>query len=340
MFTYSKLSPNRKLFIDNAIKIIPDLIHTKHISRAQIQEVVAKTQINFPQWFTQSGNSVSRGVFHFPVPNENDTSENVVIEPVIEETDEEILERINKRFNAIDSCVKSVALGDIKSLIISGSPGIGKTTKTTKTLEHLDNKGECNFVFYSGKIRSTGLFKLLYENRFANTVLVLDDMDSCLDQEDSLNILKKACDLHPVRKISWLTEKEFVSDEDGETIPKTFDYEGSIIFITNKDFDSIIRKDSKLSPHLDALISRSLYINLGVNTDRELLLWIKQMFNDGMMKQKGFSQEEEDAICDFMVENRHKLRELSLRMAEKIGIIYQANPEGWKEMVSITCFDK
>lgn len=338
MFNYDNLTYSRRIFIDNALKVYPELVNSKEISRSEIQEVVNRTGINYPQWFTQSSNSIRRGVFHFPVPNISEYSNQN--EAAIEESDDSILERINKRFGAIDSCVKSVAVGDIKSLIISGAPGIGKTTKVTNTLEHLDNAGECNFVFYSGKIRATGLFKLLYDNRFPNTVLVADDMDSILGDEDSLNLLKKACDLHPIRKISWLTEKEFVSDEDGETIPKTFDYEGSIIFITNKDFDGIIKKDSKLSPHLEALISRSLYVNLGVNSHRELLIWIKQMFNAGMMKEKGFSQEAEDAIYEFMYDNVHKFRELSLRMAEKIGIIYQANPDNWREMAEITCFNR
>lgn len=341
MFNYSNLSHSRRVFIDNAVKVFPELLTTKQISKQQIQEVCYKTGVNPPQWLSVSANSVSRGVFHFPVPDIKTTEDNQDEDIIINtETDEEILERITKRFGAIDSCVHSVAAGDIKSMILSGSPGVGKTHEVNAVLKELDDKAECDFVFMSGRIKATGLYKLLYDNRFANSVLVLDDMDSIFAFEDSLNILKKACDLKPVRKISWLSETKFVSDEDGADIPRSFDYEGSVIFITNIDFDNLMRKDTKLSPHLDALISRSLYINLGINTTREILLRVKQVMEYGMLTDKGFSEEEQNAMYDYMVANADNLRELSLRMLEKISIIYRANPDNWQEMTRITCFKK
>lgn len=341
MFEYNKLSHSRRVFIDQAVKVFPELLNTKQISRQQIQEVCYRTGVNNPQWFAVQANSVSRGVFHFPAPIKSDTEVNQDEDIIIQtETDEEILERITKRFGAIDSCVRSVAAGDIKSMILSGTPGVGKTHEVNTVLKELDDKAECDFVFMSGRIKATGLYKLLYDNRFPNSVLVLDDMDSIFAYEDSLNILKKACDLKPSRKISWLSETKFTSDEDGADIPRTFDYEGSVIFITNIDFDNLMRKDTKLSPHLDALISRSLYINLGINTTREILLRVKQVMEYGMLTDKGFSKEEQNAMYDYMVANADNLRELSLRMLEKISIIYRANPDNWQEMTRITCLKK
>lgn len=335
MFDYKTLSPARRLFIDAVVDKFPDVVASGEITRSQIQDVVDSTGLNFPQWFTTSHNSVSRGVFKFPSPE----TSNSVSQEVLE-TDDEIEKRIDDRFAAITNCVKSVALGDIKSLILSGNPGIGKTYEVAKTLEHLDNTAQCNFVFVSGRTKATGLYKLLYDNRFPDSVLVLDDIDSALDNEDSLNILKKACDLRQVRKISWLSEARMVSEEDGEEIPKSFEYEGSIIFITNKDFGSIMKKDSKLSPHLEALISRSLYINLGVNTSRDILIRIKQVLDRGMLSEKGFTETEQTDIYQFVVDNVNRVWELSLRMVEKLSILYRANPENWKSIAEITCFRK
>jgi len=340
-FSYANLSHSRKHFIDVAVKEMPHLLKNKTINRQEMFELCNRTGMNPAQWLTISANSVSRGVFHFPVPNNVETQANQDDDIIIQtETDEEILERITKRFGAIDSCVRSVAAGDIKSMILSGSPGVGKTHEVNTVLKELDDKAECDFVFMSGRIKATGLYKLLYDNRFPSSVLVLDDMDSIFAYEDSLNILKKACDLEPSRKISWLSETKFTSDEDGADIPRTFDYEGSVIFITNIDFDNLMRKDTKLSPHLDALISRSLYINLGINTTREILLRVKQVMEYGMLTDKGFSEEEQNAMYDYMVANADNLRELSLRMLEKISIIYRANPDNWQEMTRITCFKK
>lgn len=336
MFNYSTLSPSRRLFIDAAVKQFPDLITSGTITRQEIQEVVDSANLTYPQWFCHSGNSISRGVFNFPIPDNSQ----VPVQYIEEETDEEIASRIDDRFNAIDVCVRSVAFGDIKSMILSGPPGIGKTFEINKTLQELDNQAQCNFVFVSGRAKATGLFKTLYDNRFPGTVLVLDDIDSIFDSEDSLNILKKACDLRNSRKISWLSEAKLVSEEDGEDIPKTFDYEGSIIFITNKDFDSLMRKDNKLSSHLDALISRSLYINLGINNTREILVRIKQVVERGMLREKGFSVDEENEILSFVTDNVGRLREVSLRMCEKLSKLYRVNENSWKNIAAISCFKK
>lgn len=337
MFNYNTLSHSRRVFIDNAVKVFPELMTTKQITRNEIQAVCMKTGVNPPQWMTISANSISRGVFHFPVPTEsaNHTNEDIV---VMEETDEEILTRINARFNAIDSCVRSVAAGDIKSLILAGAPGLGKSHEVNKTLQELDDNATCDFVFVSGKTTATGLYKLLYDNRFPGTVLVMDDTDSVFTSEDSLNILKKALDLKPVRKISWLSEAKFTSEEDGAEIPKHFDYEGSVVFITNKDIDALIEKGNKMSDHIEALVSRSLYINIRIKTTREILLRIKQVLGFGMLRDRGFTESEESENYGFMCDNADNLRELSLRSLEKISILYKSNPDDWKDIVRVTCF--
>ena len=336
MFDYNHLSPNRRVFVDAAIKTFPNLIHDKSITRNQIAEVCEKHKLNIPQWLTNApGNRVNRGVFHFPVPTHNET-----VEEIIELTDEEIEENIKTKFATIDTCIRSVATGVTKALIISGPPGCGKSTEVYNILGELEDSTGLNFVFASGRSASTGLYKLLYDNRFSNCVTVLDDIDSVFESVDSLNILKKACDMNPVRHISWLTETKFVSDEDGADIPKTFDYEGSIIFITNINFDNLIARGSKISAHLEALISRSLYIDVGINTTRESLVRIKQKIKDGMLTNKGFTKKEQDEIYFFIEENAHLLREVSLRMCVKIANLVHVDKEHWKNIARETCFKK
>ena len=68
MFCYNKLSPMRKMFVDTAIKHFPELVNNPVISRREIEEVVSLYDLNFPQWFTTSDNSQSRGLFYIPLP--------------------------------------------------------------------------------------------------------------------------------------------------------------------------------------------------------------------------------------------------------------------------------
>lgn len=335
MFDYNHLSPNRRVFVDAAIKTFPTLLSDKAITRHQIAEVCEKHKLNIPQWLTNApGNKINRGVFHFPVPSHNEA-----VEEIVELTDEEIEENIKIKFATIDTCIRSVATGVTKSLIISGGPGCGKSTQVQNTLGELEDSDGLNVEFASGRSAATGLYKLLYMNRFSNCVTVLDDIDSVFESVDSLNILKKACDMNPVRHISWLTETKFVSEDD-EEIPRKFDYEGSIIFITNINFDNLIAKGSKISAHLEALISRSLYIDAGINTTRESLVRIKQKIKDGMLTNKGFTKKEQDEIYFFIEENAHLLREVSLRMCVKIANLVHVDKEHWKNIARETCFKK
>ena len=335
MFVYNQLSVNRKVFVDAALKIYPDLVKDKIISRQQIQTVVESCKINYPQWFcNNASNRVTRGTFHFPVPSSAE-----VLETIVEKTDDDIKLEIEERFATINTCVRSVSDGTIKALILSGPPGIGKTHEVYETLNEMADTSDCNFVFLSGRSKATGLYKLLYDNRFSNSVLVLDDIDSVFEHLDSLNVLKAACDLKRARNISWLSEARFVSDEDGEEIPNTFTYEGSIIFITNYNFDQLINKGSKISPHLEALISRSLYINVGLDTYREKLIRIRQVLDAGMLsKSLGFSNEESDLMYSFIEEHHLQLREVSLRMCQKLATLYKMNKSQWMKIAGVTCF--
>lgn len=329
MFQYENLSPNRKSFVNLVIQDFPDI--QNEITREQINHTIHKHGVGFPQWLTIPENKLGKSRWGFP----NRIESNTPHQEIPQESDEEISTRIKERFDAIDLCVQSAVENKMRSVILSGPPGVGKSFGVTRKLE----QSGCNFVFASGRSAATGLYKLLYDNRFSNCVIVLDDIDSVFESIDSLNILKKACDRSHIRKISWLTETKFFSEEDGAEIPKSFEFEGSIVFITNIDFDEQIAKGSKLSPHFDALISRSFYVNLGIKTKRELILRIKQVVKEEkMLRQEGLSEYEENVIVRFIEENSSKLRELSLRMCAKLADIYKIDPNNFEKLAKVTCF--
>lgn len=336
MFDYNALTLTRKHFVDLVIQEFPDI--TNQITRDQINHVMAKHSVNWPQWLTTPTNKQGKSVWGFPKDSflaaKIDTT-GAPAKEIPQESDEEIATRIRERFDAIDLCVKSATQNKMRSVILSGPPGVGKSFGVTRTLE----QSNANFVFASGRSAATGLYKLLYDNRFPNCVIVLDDIDSIFESIDALNILKKACDRSHVRRISWLTETKFTSDEDGAEIPKSFEFEGSIVFVTNIDFDEQINKGSKLSPHFDALISRSFYVNLGIKTKKELIVRIKQVVKEEkMLREEGLTEQEEDKIMNFIEENSSKLRELSLRMCAKLADIFKIDPDNFEKLAKVTCF--
>ena len=88
--------------------------------------------------------------------------------------------------------------------------------------------------------------------------------------------------------------------------------------------------------HLEALESRCHYIDLAIDTDREKLLRIKQITNDGMLDDYQLGQEVVEEIVDFCDINKKRLRELSLRTVLKVADLAKAFPNKWEAMAENT----
>jgi len=258
------------------------------------------------------------------------------VAPVKVETEAEVYEKLKDRFAAMHTMAEATARGKNRSLIISGPAGLGKSYGVTQIIEDLEGKGY-KTAHISGYIRPTGLYKTLYEFRDSNAIIVFDDADSIFSDEAALNLLKIACDMTKTRRLNWLTETK-MEDEEGERMPRSFEFEGSIIFITNYDFDAMIQHGTKLAPHFEAMISRSHYLDLAMKTNLDYVVRIKQVvFESGMLTSQGFTATQQKTIVDFIVTNQNKLRELSLRMVLKLAGLMKMNPTGWEKLAKVSC---
>ena len=257
---------------------------------------------------------------------------------VVHETDEQAIERIRTRFQILDEMTKAATTGDIRAMIVSGPPGVGKSYGVEKIVEQA-----CLFDKLSGKrLRAEvvkgsatpiGLYQTLYKYSDKNCMLVFDDCDSILVDDVALNLLKGALDSGSKRKISWLSESSSLRREG---IPDSFNFNGSIIFITNLKFDKM--KSQKLKDHLDALQSRCHYLDLTLDTMRDKILRIKQIAADGaLFENMDLDKSAETEVIEFMEEHKNSLREVSLRMAIKIGQLRKSFALRWKDMARITC---
>ena len=258
--------------------------------------------------------------------------------PAPEATDEEVMARIRGRFEILDEMTKAAVAGDVRAMIVSGPPGVGKSYGVEKIVE-----AACLFDKISGKrLRAEvvkgaatpiGLYQTLYKYSDKNCVLVFDDCDSILLDDVSLNLLKGALDSGKKRKISWLSESSTLRREG---IPDQFNFNGTVIFITNLKFDKM--KSQKLRDHLDALQSRCHYLDLTLDTMRDKILRIRQIADDGVLfEEYEFDDETQEEIIDFMTTNATRFREMSLRMAIKIADLRKSFPLKWKEMATVTC---
>lgn len=253
------------------------------------------------------------------------------------ESDESIQARLRERFAILTEMTKAVKNGDVRAMIVSGPPGVGKSFGVEAVLEKddlFDKLGgrKPKYEIVKGAMSAIGLYSKLYEYSEAKNVLVFDDCDSILQEDLSLNILKGALDSSKKRVISWNTDSRILRSEG---IPDRFEFKGSAVFITNIKFEHV--RSKKLRDHLDALESRCHYIDLQMDTSREKILRIKQIVNDGMLDRYEFEPIQRDEVVEFITENQNQLRELSLRMVLKIADLRKSFPLNWKAMCRTTC---
>lgn len=235
---------------------------------------------------------------------------------------------INKRFEFVEKLVTMVATGVQPSAIITGEGGLGKTYTVTKTLEAngykdisdladfevgmLINMRKC-FTMVKGYSTPKGLYRTLYENN--KSIIVFDDCDSVLKDPVALNILKSALDSYGKRIISWNAD---MRDDD---LPRSFNFEGRVIFISNLD-------DGKID---QAIRSRSMMIDLSMTTDQK----IERM--ETIAQSEEFLPEYDKGVINdalsLIREIKEECKEISLRTLISVSKVRASNTE-WKELAS------
>jgi predicted AAA+ superfamily ATPase len=256
------------------------------------------------------------------------------------ETDEEIMTRLAERFEILEDMTKAVKKGDVRAMIVTGPPGVGKSFGVEKVLakhdvfaDIADDQKLRKYEVVKGAMSAIGLYSKLYEFSDKKCILVFDDCDSVLLDDLSLNILKAALDSSKKRMIHWNTDSRLLRSEG---VPNSFEFKGGAIFITNIKFDHV--KSKKLKDHLEALESRCHYLDLTIDTEREKLLRIRQVVRDcGMLDDYDLADEAKAEVVDFINANSKRMRELSLRMVLKIADLRASMPRNWQRVAELSC---
>ena len=144
------------------------------------------------------------------------------------ETDEEIEARLAERFDILAELTDAAIKGHSRALVVSGPAGLGKSYTVEEKLQDWDADG-VNHTIVKGYVRPTGLYRLLYQHRMPNQVIVFDDADAIFFDDVSLNLLKAVCDTTERRVVSYMSEKIMVDEDEAVTIPKSFEFKGTII---------------------------------------------------------------------------------------------------------------
>ena len=107
---------------------------------------------------------------------------------VAQESDEQIVDRLRERFQILTDMTKAVKAGDVRAMIVSGPPGVGKSFGVEEVLTKDDlfnvlGERKPRYEIVKGAMSALGLYAKLYEFSDAKNVLVFDDCDSILMED-------------------------------------------------------------------------------------------------------------------------------------------------------------
>lgn len=235
---------------------------------------------------------------------------------------------INERFSFVEKLVNMVASNIQPSAIITGEGGLGKTYTVTKTLEAngykdisdladfqvgtIVNTRRC-FTMVKGYSTAKGLYRTLFENN--KSIIVFDDCDAVLKDPVALNLLKGALDSYGKRIISWNAD---MKDDD---LPRSFNFEGRVIFISNMEQDRIDQ----------AIRSRSMMIDLSMTADQKIDR-MEFIANSAEFLPEFTKEHKQDALA-LIREVANEAKEISLRTLISVTKIRASNKD-WKEMAT------
>ena len=267
-------------------------------------------------------------------------AQDTVAKDTSNETDEQIMARLADRFEILEDMTRAVKKGDVRAMIVTGPPGVGKSFGVEKVLAKHDVFADVandsklkKYEVVKGAMSALGLYSKLYEYSDRKSILVFDDCDSVLLDDLSLNILKAALDSSKKRMIHWNTDSRLLKDQG---VPNSFEFKGGAIFITNIKFDHV--RSKKLKDHLEAIESRCHYLDLTIDTEREKILRIRQVVRDcGMLDEYDLPDEAKAEVVEFIERNKARMRELSLRMVLKVADIRASMPTKWQAVAEVTC---
>lgn len=245
-------------------------------------------------------------------------------------------------YGHLSQLVGMACKGTLKSLLIYGGPGTGKTYTIMKTIKDQGLVAGKDYVKLSGKASPLSIYQTLFMFRDGGMVL-FDDLDSMWGNQDATNILKAALDTSPVREISWgssntinvskmdddekkklFAEIDDKIQENPEKVkfPNQFDFTGRVVFISNlkkEEFDS-------------AIMSRSAKINMDLSPE-EILKRMRTILpklggEDVPMKDK------EDLLDHLLaMHKRQEIEAVTMREFIKGLNILRSGVPNWRDLI-------
>jgi len=252
-----------------------------------------------------------------------------------------IVQDVCNRFNTVYDISKIFVTGNSaqKGLIISGDAGTGKSHFVQKAFIDTDTVDDVDYN-KSESFTAAAFYVQLYLNRNAGDVIVFDDCNigglTGGDFKNITDMLKGATEMTKgERMIGWnrATQNQLMKDHG---VPMSFDFQGSIIWITNYSFEQLA---NKFKAHWEAIQSRFISVPIRLN-DQEKLMYtlhlveeVDMLGKDCSMRENGYSKEVIEQTCLYLRKNWKSMDNVTPRVAGKIADTMTLYPNNWEMLL-------
>ena len=234
---------------------------------------------------------------------------------------------INQRFSFVEQMVDMIVQKTLPSAFITGEGGLGKSYTVLKSLEKNGFKNltdlsnfevgakvdrSKSYTVVKGYSTAKGLYRTLFENN--GMVIVFDDCDSILKDDVAKNLLKGALDSYSKRYISWNAD---MRDDD---LPRSFEFTGSIVFVSNMNLEKIDQ----------AIRTRSLVVDLSMTEGQKLERMEVIANSDEFLPE--ISPVSKSLALEFLKSNLGKIPNMSLRSLIAVTKIANTGNSDWKNL--------
>lgn len=231
--------------------------------------------------------------------------------------------------------------GSTNAIFVAGKGGTGKTQTIEDTLAAQGLTDGGGYYKITGSASPIGIYSMLYKYR--KGIIVFDDCDGALESQDGRNIIKAATDTKKIRKIAWgkksagmfdpdsepqredPAEGEDDLDADDDRIPKHFNFEGRVIFISNLPLN-------KLDPD-GALRTRAFIINIDP-TAKEMLERMEEIMDDIKLEAGHLNHKERVEVLDVIKGSKRK-DQASLRTLVRALNLAASGAPNWQRLVAL-----
>jgi hypothetical protein len=168
---------------------------------------------------------------------------------------------LDRFYGNLRNYVKMVTGGYSNLLMLDARGGLGKTHNVRETLS--EEVHDDHWLHQNGYTTPIELYKTLWKARHETAVLFLDDMSGVTRSTKAIDMLKAATDTQGDENVVEYRTSQDIDHPyiEGETLPNTFTFRGSIIMSFN---------DTPDNRHFDALCDRGTYYNFTLSYQERL----------------------------------------------------------------------